>query len=1530
MKKFYFVFVFLLVIFQILCPFNTFPQSWSCGSPFTDTRDNTVYNTVLIGNQCWFQQNLNYGTKIPSTSQQTNNSIAEKYCYNNLDINCGTYGGLYQWGELVQYINGSSNSASMNKIPSNVQGLCPDGWLIPADAEWCTLATFLENTINCNTLGSTGSTAGGDMKEKGYNHWLSPNTGATNGSMFTGLPGGARFNNGTFSGLTTQGGFWAWTEYSSTSGYGWGLGYNSSSIIRSNNNKTIGLSVRCFKDCPQPDAPSSGKDIEGSTLIQWWWNSSTGAAGYKFNTTNDFASATDLGTNTSYIETGLTCNTNYTRYIWAYNDCNHSEPTILNETTGVSYQVAPVEGHHVASPTEIIWKWNPTSGATSYKWNTTNNFSSAVDLGLIVSNTETGLTPNTVYTRYVWATNGNCGTSSPTLLTQRTQTNTFLCGQTINDPRDGGAGQNYSTILLGTQCWIQQNMNVGTIADETGQTNDNIIEKLCSHNISSNCTIYGGLYTWDEMMQYSTTPGTQGICPTGWSLPTDDDWCALTTYLDNNYHCGDPGSSVANLIKEKGTSHWSSPNAGANNASNFTALPGGGLIYPSLNYDHIGDIADLWTSTQSNDNDANSRQIFYDQSYVSNSSLDKTSFLSVRCMKDCTPPQAPTEGIHVPTDRQIIWNWSTVTDAIGYRWNSTNDYNSATELLTNSYTEEGLLPNTTYTRYVWAFKDGSYSQITPLHAITSPGFQCPSHVADQDGNIYDVVQICSQCWTKKNMNVGTYISTTFGDQTDNSLIEKYCLQDNSANCSEWGGYYQWAEALQYNGATNNNIWSPPSGPIKGICPQGWHIPSSDEWSFLINNYGGELIAGNHLKEQGQVHWLSPSAGDNLSGFTYLGNGIFTPDPISVWTNLGIIGFAWTTNELTWQPDHAYSATTNFPLNTFTTSLDQTGKRAAIGVRCVMDQGPICQLIVDAGTSSTICLGQTTRLGGDPTINGGLPSYVFTWSTIPPSSWSNNTDLNPVVAPTQTTTYSLTVTDFGGTGNTQTSAVTITVLPSCPCIYPITFDKNLLEPYLSTNSQGIVALTGEYDGNKITYGNSSIGNITLTDPNDINYKRIFIAKFTDKGYPQWVHSISCNDYYFDYTNYKQLLVDEANNTFLIVYTPYTFYLEDGTPYGNNNSTPSINVIKFNPLGIIEWIKTFVDNINNIPGHPELVQSDDAIYLKAWASSNTSYYSYTVNTGDFIAKIMKSGGSIPWIYQNSLWTRWDDNLTYANNKLYLHHLNAITMLDPNGIDSQECTINQLYSPDVLRGFDYGGGGSDMFYVSSYHSICTGDNSYYINGLQISQNGNQYVFNPTNCFIVSKTWPSFAPVNSNVFVFYEGMPLGVYYNSIGKYQMENGSNVYWSNQYTTNDYFSLAANHNQSYGYYLHFTLPFFTPGTSELGQFNQNNPGGGDFGCYGAKDFHTGLYPPESAQISASDILIYPDPTTGTFNCHKGNKVDKIEYLQIFDSFGKPVYRMDNVPVSNDFEVSLPNVSNGMYFIRFQTKTNSISKKINLIR
>ncbi len=192
----------------------------------TDNEGNN-YTIVEIGAQIWMAENLNVGTRINGSLDQTNNSIIEKYCYDDNEANCDIYGGLYQWDEMMQYVT-----------TEGVQGICPTDWHLPTDGEWTTLTTYLGGE----------SIAGGNMKETGTTHWLSPNTGATNSNGFSALPGGLHSNTVDFYNLTRNAYFWSSSEYSSSGAWDRDLGRSYEDVYRYSSSKAYGFSARCVQD----------------------------------------------------------------------------------------------------------------------------------------------------------------------------------------------------------------------------------------------------------------------------------------------------------------------------------------------------------------------------------------------------------------------------------------------------------------------------------------------------------------------------------------------------------------------------------------------------------------------------------------------------------------------------------------------------------------------------------------------------------------------------------------------------------------------------------------------------------------------------------------------------------------------------------------------------------------------------------------------------------------------------------------------------------------------------------------------------------------------------------------------------------------------------------------------------------------------------------------------------------------------------------------------------------------------------------
>ena len=204
------------------------------GTTVTDINGN-VYNTVTIGTQTWMAKNLkttkyNDGTAIPNVTDGTAWAAltTPSYCWYNNDATTykATYGALYNWYTVNSTSNGGKN-------------VCPTSWHVPSDDEWTTLTTYLGGE----------TVAGGKLKETGTTHWTTPNTGATNETGFTALPGGHRYYDGTYYGIGSYGYWWSSTEYSTTSSAWYRFMYYSlASVYRYYYDKPSGYSVRCVRD----------------------------------------------------------------------------------------------------------------------------------------------------------------------------------------------------------------------------------------------------------------------------------------------------------------------------------------------------------------------------------------------------------------------------------------------------------------------------------------------------------------------------------------------------------------------------------------------------------------------------------------------------------------------------------------------------------------------------------------------------------------------------------------------------------------------------------------------------------------------------------------------------------------------------------------------------------------------------------------------------------------------------------------------------------------------------------------------------------------------------------------------------------------------------------------------------------------------------------------------------------------------------------------------------------------------------------
>ncbi len=192
--------------------------------------DGNNYQGVSIGGQIWMSENLktsryNNGDLIPIVTDNAAWSAlttgGRSWYVNDSTTYENPYGNLYNWHAVA-----------------DSRGLCPTGWHVPTDAEWTTLTTYLGGE----------SVAGSKMKTIGTTYWNSPNTGATNESGFSALPGGYRFSDGSFGNIRNNAFFWSANEYNNN--YAWfrTLYSSNGNVYRDLNSKSLGASVRCLRD----------------------------------------------------------------------------------------------------------------------------------------------------------------------------------------------------------------------------------------------------------------------------------------------------------------------------------------------------------------------------------------------------------------------------------------------------------------------------------------------------------------------------------------------------------------------------------------------------------------------------------------------------------------------------------------------------------------------------------------------------------------------------------------------------------------------------------------------------------------------------------------------------------------------------------------------------------------------------------------------------------------------------------------------------------------------------------------------------------------------------------------------------------------------------------------------------------------------------------------------------------------------------------------------------------------------------------
>lgn len=765
----------------------------SCpGIPTVSDYDGNVYNTLKLGDQCWLRENMRTtcysdGTPIPAGST-TSTTKGYRYAPDNDPNNVGKYGYLYNW------IAAMHGAPSENEIPSAVQGVCPVGWHLPKLEEWNLLVDYLESQSSCYC-----------------DHYYEV---AKSLAHQEGWSGGS--NNLC------------------------GVCYNS------NTNNASGLGI----------LPSGYYDGEyndfGSTADYWLPQRST---------TTSYCLARRLNCNSTYLGSGNGSSQNSGADGKSVR-CIHgaAAPTVTTLPFTVIDSTSAVFGGDVKSDGESPVIARGVCWSTSQKPTVSDSHTSDGNGLGVFNSTLLGLTPNTIYYVRAYATNA-IGTTYGEQKSFKTEHLGEPCANaTAVTDYDGNV---YNILQIGAQCWMRENLRTTHYSDGTPIPYQLVNSttspyRYAPNNDQSLVQQYGYLYNTKAAMynapsSTSNPSGEQGICPTGWHLPSDSEWVQLINYLKTNqdYICSSSHYVAKSLAS---TSGWNSSSVNCsvgnyqeyNNATGFSAYPVG--IQSGTTYHYAGQLTEFFTShyqTGAN-NMGYIRKLEHDHTVLDWGYISHSEFASVRCLRDLesgpysqvlpsiiTVAVQDIDSCSAVCGGNISNNGSATVIERGVCWGLNHNPTTSDNHVANGNGIGSFSCNMTGLTYDMTFYARAYAVTTAgtvygnevsFYVPISDGIPCPGNptVTDYDGNTYNTVHIGTQCWMKENLRTTHFAN---GISVDANKIR--CPNNDSANVSTYGYLYAWDAVM--HGAPSST-----SG-TQGVCPDGWHIPSLDEWTQL-NNY----------------------------------------------------------------------------------------------------------------------------------------------------------------------------------------------------------------------------------------------------------------------------------------------------------------------------------------------------------------------------------------------------------------------------------------------------------------------------------------------------------------------------------------------------------------------------------------------------------------------------------------------------------------------------------------------------------------------
>ena len=419
-------------------------------------------------------------------------------------------------------------------------------------------------------------------------------------------------------------------------------------------------------------------------------------------------------------------------------------------------------------------------------------------------------------------------------------------------------GNVYNTVVIGQQCWTKQNMrtthyNDGSAIPRGSENSSTEPYYYIDYNALTASLLpqYGYLYNWKAAMHgapsSSANPsGVTGICPLGWHLPSDSEFVEMREFVNTilSDRCGGYDYQIAKALASR--SEWSGSgncqvggNQSSNNNTLFTAYPAG---YYDNGFNGFHNTESFWTTTQTSSTRAVNYYLDHNNAYLNRGADVQYRGFSVRCVKSLSlsAPVIHTNGVVVisPTAANCGGRCShggNPATALGVCWSTSpnptiSDNHTTDGSGEGAFTSQmtGLTAGTTY--YVRAYMVNSngvfYGEERSF--VTA---DCGSLVVqDYDGNNYNTVQIGGQCWMRENLRTthcadGSPIP--YSNSETYTVVDPYYFKNPNLDEAIYGLYYNWPAVMNGSASSESN----PSR-VQGVCPDGWHVPSSAEWNQL--------------------------------------------------------------------------------------------------------------------------------------------------------------------------------------------------------------------------------------------------------------------------------------------------------------------------------------------------------------------------------------------------------------------------------------------------------------------------------------------------------------------------------------------------------------------------------------------------------------------------------------------------------------------------------------------------------------------------